>query len=155
MRSLRHIGIAFWLALLALTVSGVAQTQLGVNVVAAALTSSHSSSNGHHAHSGNAGHYMPDGTFMAGGMPGVETASVPRHQGADPAQEGGHTHKGHADCILCGLVATMASLTQPPPVLVALPGALPAPLLVFREREVVHVAALRPYSSRAPPRLQA
>ncbi len=87
---------------------------------------------------------MSDGRFMAGEMPGM-----------DPARNGGHTHRGHADCILCGLVATMASLTQPPPVLVALPGALPAPRRVFSEREIVHVAMRRSYSSRAPPRLPA
>lgn len=164
-RFLNRFGFAFWLGLLALTVSGVAQTQLSLNVVEANLTDSHGAHGHSHDHGGTAhdaaeadgGHYMPDGTYMAGPMPGMADTHAPNDaaHATDPAQSGGHTHKGHADCIMCSLVATMASLTQPPPVAVVAPEALPAPILLISEQEIVRTTPRGPYASRAPPSQQA
>lgn len=162
-RFLNRFGFAFWLGLLALTVSGVAQTQLSLNVVEASLTDSHGAHGHSHDHGVAAheaaagGHYMPDGTYMAGPMPGMSDAHdhTEATHAADPARSGGHTHKGHADCIMCSLVATMASLTQPAPVAVVTPETLPAPILLISEQEIVRTTPRGPYASRAPPSQQA
>lgn len=138
MKLLRRLRLTFWLGLLALMASGAAQHQLSFNVLDAALSN----------HSHVAGHYMPDGTFMAGAMHGDA------HEGhTDPAQAGGHTHKGHADCNMCGTVAAMAAFTLstplavPPPSLVGEAQAIALTSVFLIRRE--HV----PYASRAPPSL--
>lgn len=117
---------AFWLAIAALTVNAVAQRELGFAVIAATAE--------------DAGfHIMPDGSRMAGSMGHAHDST------------GGHTHKGHADCDLCGLVADMAAFTpasvtllpQPPEVYAGY--SQPAP-------QARHFAAPSPpYASRAPP----
>lgn len=91
MRLLHRLGFALWLGLLALSVSGTAQTQLSLNVFNATLTDSHADGE----------HTMPDGIYMAGPM---------HDRGSD---QQGHTHKGHADCSLCGVVASMAAIAVP------------------------------------------
>ncbi len=149
LRKLR-CGIAFLLGLLALMVSGLSQNDLSANVLAAALTETanpDTAHNGQHA----AGHYMPDGTWMAGDMGG--TAHCDEH--TDPAKNGGHSHKGHSDCVLCGPLAAMAAFTYPPLVLLTLPDARAITVYRSAEHDVVLAATRAPYSSRAPPRQQA
>jgi hypothetical protein len=137
-----RFGLVLWLGILALAVGGIAQTQLSTNVVVAALSGSASH---HDATAG--GHYMPDGTFMAGSMDSAQ------HDHADHANTGGHTHKGHADCVVCGPVAATASLTLAADVIILLPDAFAQP----SSSTAVHFklpAAPRPaYASRAPPAL--
>ena len=143
--------LAFWLGLLALVVSGLAQNDLSTNVLNAALTSSDSpgSSHGHNHAAG--GHLRPDGTWMAGDM-GVAAHG---HEHTDPAKNGGHSHRGHADCVLCGPLAAMASFTQAPPVLLVLPEARVISVYRSAERAFVFIQPRAAYASRAPPRQQA
>jgi len=135
MRLLHRLGFALWLGLLALTVSGTAQTQLSLNVINAALTDNHAAG----------GHYMPDGTWMAGSMHGGSHEHGPDDQG--------HTHKGHADCSLCGLVASMAAITVPVLDVVIVPDAFTIPPAVARPQSFTAAAGYSPYASRAPPQL--
>jgi len=143
-------GIAFWLGLLALTVSGLAQNDLSTNVLAAGLTDPSNPDAAHHDQHAS-GHYMPDGTWMAGDMGGMAHCD----EYTDPAKNGGHSHKGHSDCVLCGPLADMAAFTYPPLVLLALPDARAITVYRSAEHDVVLAAARAPYSSRAPPRQQA
>ena len=149
LRKLR-CGIAFWLGLLALTVSGLGQNDLSINVLNAALTDIANPDPDHHGQHVS-GHYMPDGTWMAGDMGGMAHCD----EYTDPAKNGGHSHKGHSDCVLCGPLAAMASFTQPPPVLLELPEVSVVTAYRSAEREIVLAAQSAPYASRAPPRQQA
>lgn len=135
MRLLHRLGFALWLGLLALSVSGTAQTQLSLNIINAALTDTHAAG----------GHYMPDGTYMAG--------SMHTHGSDDGADSQGHTHKGHADCSLCGLVASMAAITVPVLDAVLMPEAFAAPVSAIASRAIYAKALHAPYASRAPPHL--
>lgn len=141
----------FWLGLLALMVSGLAQNDLSINVLNAALTEPHHDGSAHSHEKAAAGHYMPDGTWMAGDMGGMAHCD----EYTDPAKNGGHSHKGHADCVLCGPLAAMASFTQPPPVLLVLPDASVITAYRSAERNIVTTASRAPYASRAPPRQHA
>ena len=138
MKLLRRLRLTFWLGLLALMASGTAQHQLSFNILDAALTN----------HSHVAGHYMPDGTFMAGSMHGEAHADH-----TDTPQNAGHTHKGHADCNMCGAVAAMAAVTLSTPL------AVPPPAVIIETHVVALNSVLRirrehaPYASRAPPSL--
>ena len=126
MRLLHRLGFALWLGLLALATSGVAQNQLSLNVITATLSGPEQA----------AGHYMPDGTFMAGSM---------------DASHDGHTHKGHADCALCGVVASMAAVTVPVLDAVFVPDIFSTPPHIVATSFAELGAAFAPYASRAPP----
>jgi hypothetical protein len=139
-------GLLLWLGLLALIASAVAQNDLSRNVLDAALTQTQDRES---AHAG--GHYMPDGTWMAGGMGDV--AHCDDH--TDPAKNDGHSHKGHSDCVLCGPLAAMALFTQSPPVVLSLPNARAITAYRLAERDIVLATVWAPYASRAPPRRQA
>lgn len=142
-------GLSFWLGLLALLVSGIAQNDLSRNVIEVALAASPQNGGSHSYDHSSGGHFMPDGTWMAGGVGGAA-----HNDGyTDPAKNGGHSHKGHADCVLCGPLAARASFTSPPPVLLKLPEA--RVLAVYRSGESKFVLAVprAPYASRAPPRI--
>ena len=141
LRGLHRFGFALWLGLLALTASGIAQNQLSTNVLIAKLAES-----GSHAASG---HYMPDGTFMAGPMSDMADC-----QPGDAAKNSdGHTHKGHADCTLCGAVAAMAALTLSVAESVLVPDIFAAPDSWPSAPSIFFAAPRAPYASRAPPRL--
>jgi hypothetical protein len=137
---LRHFCMAFWLGLLALAANGLEQQQLNTNVLVALSTDLAA---GHGGASGT--HVMPDGTVMAGTMADDHAA-----RGA-----GGHTHKGHADCEVCGAVAAMAAITLP--ILPCVP--LPTPQYQAGASAAFTAATLAepypPYASRAPPSLTA
>ncbi len=135
LRGLNRFGFALWIGLLALMASGFAQNQLSSNVLLASLNPDATSSVG--------GHYMPDGTFMAGPMAGAHTA---------PAQDG-HTHKGHADCALCSVVAAMAALAVPVLDTVVAPDVFAAPTSWSAVSLRFTDASYVPYASRAPPHL--
>lgn len=130
MRLLHRLGFALWIGLLALSVSGTAQTQLSLNIINAAIAPETS-------------HIMPDGTYMAGSM---------HDHGAD---QQGHTHKGHADCSLCGLVASMAAISVPVQGAVISPDVLTVPAHARYSQAVAARALHAPYASRAPPSLTA
>lgn len=150
LRKLR-CGLSFWIGMLALLVSGLAQNDLSRNVLDAALTdSSHHGSAHTHDHA-SGGHFMPDGTWMAGEMGGAAHGD----EYTDPAKNGGHSHKGHSDCVLCGPLAAMAAFTHPPLVLLVLPEARPISVYQSAEREIVLASLRAPYASRAPPQPQA
>ena len=123
-----RVCFALWLGLVALAANGFEQRELSLNVIAATVSA---------PEGGAAFHVMPDGTIMAGSMVHGEA--------------GGHTHKGHADCDVCGAVAEMAAITLPVLPVVPLPqvefeAARPAtPAFAFR------TSVSPPYSSRAPP----
>jgi hypothetical protein len=137
MRVLRHFSrltFAFWLGLLALMASGVEQYQLSTNVIQTAFAEARAGV------TGVSGHFMPDGTFMAGPM------------SHDMAREaGGHTHKGHMDCEVCGALAALAAFTLPSLIVLAPPigFALPERAAVLRAPVLADISS--PYSSRAPP----
>ncbi|MBX7200499.1 MAG: DUF2946 family protein [Rhodospirillaceae bacterium] len=126
---------ALWLALAALAANAFEQRALGFNVIAATAEAAPTGA------LAGATHVMPDGTVMAGPM---------GHAHETP---GGHTHKGHADCELCGFIADMAAFTlasltvlpQPPETFA---GYVPAAPNAQRS-----AAARPPYASRAPPSL--
>lgn len=127
---------ALSLAIAALTVNAAQQRELGFNVIAATAEAP-------------AFHVMPDGSVMAGDM-GV-VAPEARHHHAAHGSAGGHTHRGHADCDLCGFVADMGAFTlaavtilpQPPEILAGYVQTAP---------QTRHFAAPSPpYASRAPP----
>ena len=131
-RGLNRFGFALWIGLLALTASGIAQNQLSTNVLVAAINPDSTGAAG--------GHYMPDGTFMAG----------PMHKA--PTQDG-HTHKGHADCALCSVVAAMAALAVPVLDTVIVPDTFATPVdWRVASLRFTH-ASYAPYASRAPPHL--
>jgi hypothetical protein len=138
---LHHFSFALWLGVLALAVSGVAQNQLSSNVVVAALQSA----------GGAGGHFMPDGSFMAGPMGGADHA----HHHSDGPDGGGHTHKGHADCSVCGVVASMAALSLPVLATVSLSDIFAKPPSWRTARAVFTAAPYAPYASRAPPHISA
>ncbi len=139
MRFVRLRHFVLWLGLLALTASGIAQNQLSINVLTAAI--------GGHAHDAAGGHVMPDGTFMAGSM------DVSTSGGKSQPDATGHTHKGHADCSMCGAVAAMTSVSVP----VANTFIVPAAFAFSHAQAAVDVISTRalyaPYASRAPPSL--
>jgi len=149
LRFLHRLGFALWLGLVALTASSVAQNQLSLDVITATLNDHlHPPGHGHQDHGDESGgHYMPDGTFMAGSMP----SHGAHDHAADAAQNGGHTHKGHADCSLCGLVATMAAITVPLLIAFITPESFAAPPSWSYSHSVFAKAFYAPYASRAPP----
>ena len=128
---------AIWLAIAALTTNGFAQQQLGFDVIAATAA-------GDSTHS--AVHVMPDGTVMAGVMAGSMA-----HAAGDSHATAGHTHKGHADCDICGVVADMAGFTLTTLAILPLPPERHAGFIPATPDTQARTAAAPPYSSRAPP----
>jgi hypothetical protein len=122
LKQLRHSAIAIWLGLFTLAVIGLEQYQLAGNVMAAAVAEPHGAT--------QLAHHTPD---------------CPMHDAA------GHTHKGHADCAVCGVLATLAAVTLPT---IAAP-TVPRQVAESRPIAAPIVAAigrpLAPYSSRGPP----
>ena len=102
LRALRHTAFAFWLGLLTLAVAGVQQGQLATDVVEGAIA---------------------DAQMLK--LMGHTVAQMEQHQ---HHQEGGHTHKGHADCAVCGAIDVLAFVTVsvPPPILPPIASASPA-----------------------------
>lgn len=135
LKGLHRFGLALWIALLALTAGGVAQNQLSFSVLQATL----SAEPGHEM----LGHYMPDGTFMAGPMAAA----------LDTPARDGHTHKGHADCALCGVVASMAAIAVPVLDTVIVPDVFATPPSTRVAPRRLTDAFYTPYASRAPPPL--
>jgi hypothetical protein len=139
----RRLGFAAWLVAIALIANLAAQNQLALNVVEATTERAVApavSADPHAHHRNHAQH--TDHTATA---PAPAPASHAHHA------PGGHTHKGHADCALCGVVATMAALTLPSTVLFNLP-AEPAQARPLSHVDIVRIAGRHtPYSSRAPP----
>jgi len=149
LRVLQRLGL-LWLGLLALTAGGLMQNQLARDVVVATLND--------HQHPGaSGGHFMPDGTYMAGPMHGGhgdhQAAAHDGHHGdhSDHHSQGGHTHKGHADCDVCGLVASMAALSVPVLDTIVLPEVFAAPPSAYALGNIHTRALYAPYASRAPP----
>jgi len=143
--------LSFWVGLLALLVSGLAQNDLSRNVLDAALTDLSHHGSAHTRDHASGAHYMPDGTWMAGEMGGAAHGD----EYTDPAKDGAHSHKGHSDCVLCGPLAAMAAFTHPPLVLLVLPEACAISVYHSAEREIVLASLHAPYASRAPPQRQA
>lgn len=122
---------ALWLAITALAVNAFEQRELGFAVIAATAD-------------GGDFHIMPDGSRMAGSM--ARAMDGHAHDAG-----GGHTHKGHADCELCGFVADMAAFTpaaftvlpQPPETFLGV-----TPLSAEAQ---LSAAPAPPYAPRAPP----
>jgi len=141
---LRRFGFVFWLGLLALTVSGVAQNQLSKDALVAALTAAGADP--------ASGHFMPDGTFMSGPMPAHAGHAHAGHDHGDHAShDGGHTHRGHADCSVCGVVAAMAALTLPVSDVISVPHARAVNVPWTLHPDVLGKRVRAPYLSRAPP----
>lgn len=125
LRALRHTSFAFWLGLLALVFAGVQQQQLATSVVEGAVADAQMLK------------------LMGHTMAQMEQ----QHQHHD----GGHTHKGHADCAVCGATDALAFVTVsvPPPVLPPIAAAS----FVCRPAQTFELAAVfaASYSSRGPP----
>jgi hypothetical protein len=135
LRRLHRLGFALWLGLVALTASGIAQNQLSTNVLVAAVTEGGQS----------ASHVMPDGSVMAGSM--AHGSHAHDHQ----ADASGHSHKGHADCTLCGPVAAMAAFMVPVADVIPLPRVFATPGPIATAHITFFSAPRAPYASRAPP----
>ena len=122
LKRLRRSLFTLWFGIFTLAVSGVEQNQLAGNVMLAAVV---------------------DGGVHVG--PTVHPGDCPIHSA------GGHTHKGHADCAVCGVLAALTAVTLP---------AIAVPILP-RERAEASRGDLpmvltiglppSPYNSRAPP----
>ncbi len=145
---LRRLGFAAWLVAIALIANAAAQNQLALNVVDAATEQAApaaipaQTTAGPHAHHDHAAHMAA----MQAAAAQVEHAAHQHHAGS-----GGHTHKGHADCSVCGAVAVMAALTLPATLV------LDIPRDVVRSAEMAVASVIRTaaryerYNSRAPP----
>jgi len=72
---------------------------------------------------------------------------------ADHPVQDGHTHKGHADCAMCGVVASMAALSVPVLDALLVPETFAKPSSPAPAQSFVMDRAYAPYSSRAPPQL--
>ena len=135
-----RVCMALWLGIIALAANAFEQQQLTTNILVATAADP----------APKAGfHVMPDGTAMAGSMVHADGPSaIHRTTDAD-----GHTHRGHADCEICGTVAAMAAFTLP-----SLPE-MPLPLSQLHvaspaDPQAAHTARpYSPYASRAPPAL--
>ncbi len=127
LRALRHVGFAFWLGVLTLVVGAVQQGQLSTSTI--------------------------DGAFADASMMKRMGHTMAQHQTAQHAQHdgAGHTHKGHADCAVCGATDALAFLT----VAVALPIILPPVLTPATDQAAfafaLTAASAASYASRAPP----
>ncbi len=138
-----RIIVVLVLGLFALTANGVAQNQLSLNVLTAKLAE---------AAGRGPGHIMPDGTFMADADM-LADGDICHPGGADTAPEGGHTHKGHADCVVCSLVATMGAFSQAAAVVVAFAKPDTDDTYGWIARDIAPRIVHTPYASRAPPRI--
>ncbi len=124
LRALRHAGFAFWLGLLTLVLGGIQQGQLSTSVVEGAIA---------------------DAQMMK--LMGHTVAQMEQHQ----HHGAGHTHKGHADCAVCGATDAFAFVivSVPLPVLppIATASVVPVPAETFSLAAVFAAS----YSSRASP----
>ncbi len=77
--------------------------------------------------------------------------AAPAHKGHDHNAPGGHTHKGHADCAVCGAVAAMAALTLPTTLAFHVPTEFAAPVNILHMEFTRRSARYALYISRAPP----
>jgi hypothetical protein len=123
----------FWLGLLALVASTFQQAQLAYNVVNVAVQEAGNHS-GTHAY-----HVMPDGMVMANGAMDAS------------ATKGGHTHRGHTDCKLCGVEAALAFVTFSLPPVVPLPTQITRGIAQEASHSLTVGWAAAAYSPRAPP----
>jgi hypothetical protein len=122
LKQLRHSVLAIWLGLFTMLVVSVQQWQLSSDVIAAAAADAHSQD--------VAVHHPPD---------------------CPMGKSGGHSHRGHADCKVCGVLAALTAVTLP----VVLAPVPPSELVTAAPvaTPVVSRAGLSgsPYKSRGPP----
>jgi len=138
-RKLRHSFLAFWLGLLALGACGVEQYQLNGSVLWAAITEAGGSQLAH----------SPDHANVTGG---AEFQVSPKMPADCPMRTAaGHTHRGHADCPLCGAEAALALFTFAVIVLFFGPAVSPQPPWAFEAIAASDHSTPSPYRSRAPP----
>jgi len=133
------LGFAAWLVAIALIANAAAQNQLALNVVEAATVQATPAATPVDPHA----HHHDHAQHMAA----AKAAPHAAHQ----HHAGGHTHKGHADCALCGAVAVMAALTLPATIMMQNPREIVAQAVTIRAEHVALLAQYPPYSSRAPP----
>jgi hypothetical protein len=124
LKRLRHSILAIWLGLFTLTVISVQQLQLSTDVVAAAAADAQA--------------------------PGQTPAVAAHHPDGCP-NAGGHTHKGHADCKVCGVLAALTAVTLPVLLLPAPPSALASAAPVAAPVASRAGLPAAPYESRGPP----
>ncbi|TAK99624.1 MAG: DUF2946 domain-containing protein [Rhodospirillaceae bacterium] len=122
LKRLRRSIIALWFGVFTLAVSGVEQNQLAANVMVAATT---------------------DAGVSVGST--IHPADCPMHNA------GGHTHKGHADCAICGSLAALTAVTLSAAVVPLAPPELADASPIDIPRTSVLDLRPSPYSSRAPP----
>jgi len=146
-QGLSQLVLAFWLGILALAANAIEQQQLNTNVleVAVAELGDHGQTSVGHARY----HIMPDGRVMMGTM-GGEASSTDRET-VHHHDTGGHTHRGHSDCEVCGAVAAMAAFTLPVLAFVPLPPVLVGSFLSSEHEYLFRSVPHSSYSSRAPP----
>lgn len=145
--SFRRLGFAAWLVAIALIGNAAAQNQLGLNVLEAtterAAVAEAAVPADPHAH-----HHTPE---QHAAMMAAAPAAAPAHAGHDHNAPGGHTHKGHADCSVCGAVAAMAALTLPATLAFDVPRDFAAPVNILHAEFTRRTARYALYISRAPP----
>jgi hypothetical protein len=86
----------------------------------------------------------------------IDDAAMMAKMGHDMAHHhgaGGHTHKGHADCEVCGVVAALAFVTIPVAALVPAPQLFALAPNTFTAQFTLPATRSAPYASRAPPTL--
>lgn len=139
---LRRLGFAAWLVAIALIANAAAQNQLALNVVEATneRAAAPATPVDPHAHHDHAQH-----------VAAMQAPAQASHQ--HRAGPGGHTHKGHADCAVCGAVAIMAGLTLPAAIIFDLPRNFARPADPARAEIIRTAARYARYLSRAPPAL--
>lgn len=135
-----RLGIALWLGIITLAANAFEQQQFSANVITVQLAGLGNRHTGFHV--------MPDGTVMAGDMSADTRPSLGENQAPDA---GGHTHKGHLDCHVCGTIAAMAAFTLPILAVAPLSPAIFAFVPHARYTAPLQAAYYTPYSSRAPP----
>jgi len=144
----RRLGFAAWLVAIALIASAAAQNQLSINVIEATTERAAAPlpADPHAHHHDHVQH-------MAAAPAAMPMAPAPMPAGHDHHAPGGHTHKGHADCAVCGAVAAMAALTLPATLVVDVPTDFARPANLTHAEFVRRSARYALYISRAPPTL--
>ena len=155
----KRLGFAAWFVAIALIANLAAQNQLSINVVeatterAAEAPKSPDTPVDPHAHhkqmaEGHEHHAEHQHHAVAAQAPATPTS---HDHSAGHHGPGGHTHKGHADCAVCGVVAVMAALTLPAALIIEVPRDVSRPPHAAKADTIRTAARYAPYSSRAPP----
>ena len=137
MKRLRHSFAAIWLGLLALVASGLEQNQLNASILWAGIGESSAQS----TTSVPVDHTTSTASHAQMAMP----ADCPMHN------MGGHTHRGHSDCALCGAQGALAAFTHSAPIISITQIAAYTTVQFDQDRSRAVGTRTASYNPRAPP----